>query len=91
MFSHCKWCLHDTSMHFLAHHLIFSLTKILESQDLLNPLPADNGEFPPSTSAKEQYGTIFDEGNDDKSLLMTFVQGANLKHLTIEASLILLI
>ena len=78
-------------MHFLAHHLIFSLTKILESQDLLNPLPADNGEFPPSTSAKEQYGTIFDEGNDDKSLLMTFVQGANLKHLTIEASLILLI
>ena len=25
------WCLHNTTMHFLARHLIFSLTKILES------------------------------------------------------------
>ena len=29
-------------------------------------------------SSKELYGTMFDEGNDDKSLPITFVWGANL-------------
>ena len=42
-------------------------------QDLLNPVPADNVEFPPSVSAEELYGTMFDKGDDDESLLITFV------------------
>jgi hypothetical protein len=27
-------------------------------QDLLNPVPADDDEFPPSASAEELYGTM---------------------------------
>ena len=54
-------------------------------QDLLNPAPADDIKFPPSASAKELYSTMFDEGDDDKSLPITFVRGANFKCLTIEA------
>ena len=54
-------------------------------QDLLNPVPADNIEFPPSPNAKELYSTMFDEVDDDESLLITFVQGPILEHLMIEA------
>ena len=54
-------------------------------QDLLNPVPADDVKFPPSASAKELYSAMFDEGDDDKSLPITFVWGANLERLTIEA------
>ena len=54
-------------------------------QDLLNPVPADDIEFPPSVSAKELYSAMFDEGDDDESFPITFVQGANLERLTIEA------
>ncbi|KIM90086.1 hypothetical protein PILCRDRAFT_1457 [Piloderma croceum F 1598] len=54
-------------------------------QDLLNPVPADNVEFPPSASAKELYGATFYEGDDDESLPITFVRGVNLERLTIEA------
>jgi len=53
-------------------------------QDLLNPVPA-NDEFPPSASAEELYGAMFDEGNDNESLPITFVQGVNLECLMIEA------
>jgi hypothetical protein len=54
-------------------------------QDLLNPAPADDIEFPPSASAEELYSAMFDEGDDDESLPITFVRGANLERLTIEA------
>jgi hypothetical protein len=54
-------------------------------QDLLNPVPANNVEFPPSASAEKLYSATFDEGDDNESLLITFVQGANLKCLMIEA------
>ncbi|KIM82448.1 hypothetical protein PILCRDRAFT_7841 [Piloderma croceum F 1598] len=54
-------------------------------QDLLNPAPADDIEFPPSANAKELYSAMFDKGDNDKSLPITFVQGANLECLTIEA------
>ena len=54
-------------------------------QDLLNPVPADDVKFPPSASAEELYGAMFDEGDDDESLPITFVRGANLERLTIEA------
>ena len=57
----------------------------LTLQDLLNPAPANDIEFPPSASAEELYGAMFDEGDDDESLLTTFVWGANLEHLTIKA------
>ena len=52
-------------------------------QDLLNPVPADNTNLPLS-SAKELYGATFDEGDDDESLPITFIWGANLERLMIE-------
>jgi hypothetical protein len=48
-------------------------------------LAADDVGFPPSVSAEKLYGTMFDKGDDNESLLITFVRGANLEHLTIEA------
>ena len=54
-------------------------------QDLLNPVPADTIKFPLSASAEELYSATFDEGDDDESLPITFVRGANLERLTIEA------
>ena len=48
--------------------------------------PADDIKLPPSTSMEELYGTMFNEGDkNNESLLITFVQGANLKCPTIEA------
>jgi hypothetical protein len=61
-------------------------------QDLLNPTPSMDGPgdsddhfSAPTTTTEEIYRATFDEGDDDKSPLITFVQGANLKRLTIKA------
>jgi len=39
----------------------------------------------PTTTTKEIYRATFDKGDDDESPLITFVWGANLECLTIEA------
>lgn len=56
-------------------------------QDLLNPVPVDgpdNVDFPDAT-IEELYGATFDEGDDDESPPITFVRGADLERLAIEA------
>ena len=57
--------------------MIVLLTPTL--QDLLNPVSVDNVKFPPSASTEELYGTMFDDGDDNESLLITFFWGAHLK------------
>ena len=65
-------------------------------QDLLNPAPDMNGsgdvnddmsESAPTSSstAEEMYGAVFDEGDDDESSPITFIQGVNLERLAIGA------
>lgn len=49
------------------------------------PGDLDDSLLVPTTTAEEMYGATFDEGDDDESPPITFVQGANLECLTIEA------
>ena len=74
--------LSSASSHFLFDQ---NFTVVLATPTLFWIAPADDDEFPPSSSAEELYGTMFDEGDEDESPPITYIWGANLERLTIEA------
>ena len=54
-------------------------------QDLLNPVPADVVEFPPSASAEELYGAMFDEAMTMRASRSPLFKVPTSEHLMIEA------
>jgi hypothetical protein len=66
-------------------------------KDLLNPAHSMDGPgdlddhlSAPSTTVEEMYGATFDEGDDNESPPIPFVQGANLECLTCKGNLTVL-